>query len=637
MSVEPGPLDASSAAAAVAPVTVAPPVRAPLWSRPWKPANIRLRRGMIVGMLALGGLAVAARLVQLQVVERARLAERGTRQKSYVEVLPAPPGDLLDRGGRVLATSVVARSLFVVPDKIADPWPSAQRVARALGLDADRLCERLQQDDKKFAWVKRRLTPEEEQAVGALNLPPVAWGFRDEYVRRYPQGGLAAHVLGLRDVDGNCRGGLEQSLAAVLRGRPGRRTLYRDARGRVIDVPDDTDIPPQPGRSVVTTLDSIVQLYAERELDRVVAEWKPRGAVALVADPTSGEILAMASRPAFDPNRPEGVSEEAWMNRAIAWMYEPGSTFKPFVVAGALERGRVRPDEEIDCAGGETHLASRIFHDTHPYGLLSVADVLVKSSNIGMSRIGSRLSNAELFATIAAFGFGHVPGSGLPGEIGGLVHPVKRWSSYSNASLSIGQELAVTPLQMIAAHAALANGGTLISPKLVLRTLDSRTPDAPATGEDHAGGELPLSTPVVSHPTGHESARWLVAGPMRDVVLRGTGTRANLPGYSVFGKTGTAQKLDPATGTYSADKYVSSFLCGAPAAAPRVLVLVVVDEPTTSGTHYGGTVAAPAAAEILRQTLGYLRVPRDNSGAQPRDATAGRTSSDPAQSAPAVR
>ncbi len=319
------------------------PVRAPLSPRSGRPANIRLRRGLIVGMLALGGLAVAARLVQLQVVERARLAERGTRQKSYVEVLPAPPGDLLDRGGRVLATSVVARSLFVVPEKIADPWPSAQRVARVLGLDADRLCERLQQDDKKFAWVKRRLTSEEEQAVRTLNLPPVAWGFRDEYVRRYPQGALAAHVLGLRDVDGNCRGGLEQSLATVLRGKPGRRTLYRDARGRVIDVPDDTDIPPQPGRSVVTTLDSIVQLYAERELDRVVAQWKPRGAVAVVADPSSGEILAMASRPAFDPNRPEGVSEEAWMNRAIAWMYEPGSTFKPFVVAGASSAAACGP------------------------------------------------------------------------------------------------------------------------------------------------------------------------------------------------------------------------------------------------------------------------------------------------------
>jgi cell division protein FtsI (penicillin-binding protein 3) len=562
------------------------------------------RRMMIVALVFLGGLGIALRLVQLQVFEHSRLAARGTRQKSYVESLPAPPGDLLDRDGRVLATSVVARSLFVVPENIADPWPCAQRLARALHLDPDRVCERLQQSDKKFAWIKRRLTPEDEQAVRALALPAGTWGFREDYVRRYPQGALAGHVLGLRDVDGNCRGGLEQSLEGLLRGRPGRRTLYRDARGRVIDVPDDTDVPPEPGRSVVTTLDSIVQLYAERELDRVVEEWKPRGACALVQDPASGEILAMASRPAFDPNHPEGVSQEAWINRAVAWMYEPGSTFKPFVVAGAIDRGRIGPEEEIDCAGGETRLASRAFHDTHPYGLLRVGDVLVKSSNIGMSRIGARLANAELFATIAAFGFGRPPGSGLPGEIAGMLRPVKQWSSYSNASLSIGQELAVTPLQMISAHSAIANGGTLISPKFVLRTLN-------AAGD--AEVSLPLATSVVSRATDHATARWLVEGPMRDVVVRGTGTRANLPGYSVFGKTGTAQKLDRETGTYSADKYVSSFLCGAPTAAPRVIVLVVVDEPSTGGSHYGGTVAAPAAAEILRQTLAYLRMPRDGS------------------------
>ncbi|HEV3303340.1 MAG TPA: penicillin-binding protein 2 [Planctomycetaceae bacterium] len=562
------------------------------------------RRGMIVTLVFLGGIAVALRLVQLQVVEHSRLAARGTRQKSYVEVLPAPPGDLLDRDGRVLATSIVARSLFVVPENIADPWPCAQRLARALHLDPDRVSDRLQQPDKKFAWVKRRLTPEDERAVRALRLPAGAWGFREEYVRRYPQGNLAAHVLGLRDVDGICRGGLEQSLEVVLRGEAGRRTLYRDARGRVIDVPDDTEVPPRPGRSVATSLDSVIQLYAERELDRVVEEWKPLGACALVQDPTSGEILAMASRPAFDPNHPEGVSDDAWKNRAVAWIYEPGSTFKPFVVAGAIDRGRVRLDEEIDCAGGETRLASRVFHDTHPYGLLSLGDVLVKSSNIGMSQIGGRLSNAELFATIATFGFGRVPGSGLPGEVAGMLRPVKVWSSYSNASLSIGQELAVTPLQMISAHSALANGGTLMSPKLVLRTLN---------GSANAATEVPLATNVVSKATDHHTARWLVDGPMRDVVLRGTGTRANLPGYSVFGKTGTAQKLDAAIGTYSADKYVSSFLCGAPAENPRVVVLVVVDEPSTGGSHYGGTVAAPAAAEILRQTLAHLRVPRDES------------------------
>jgi cell division protein FtsI (penicillin-binding protein 3) len=577
-----------------------------------QPVNSGARRRQIVVMLSLAGLAVALRVVQLQVVDSARLAARGTRQKSYVESVPAPPGDLLDRDGRVLATSIIARSLYVVPEKIPDPWPCAQRLARALHLDPDRVCARLAQSEKKFAWIKRRLTAEDEQAVLALGLPAGAWGFREEFVRLYPQGTLAAHVLGLRDVDGKSRGGLEQSLEAVLRGQPGRRTLYRDARGRVIDVPDDRDVPPQPGQSVVTSLDSIIQIFAERELDRVVDEWKPRGACALVQDPATGEILAMASRPAFDPNRPEQASEDAWKNRTIAWTFEPGSTFKPFVVAGAIERGRIRPDEEIDCAGGETRLAGRVLHDTHPYGLLSVVDVLVKSSNIGMSRIGGRLSNAELFATIAAFGFGRTSGLGLPGEISGTFRPVKEWSSYSNASLSMGQELAVTPLQMIGAHSALANGGTLISPKLVLRTL---------AGTAGNQTELSLATPVISRATDYTSARWLVQGPMVEVVRRGTGTLANLRGYSVFGKTGTAQKLDARTGGYSADKYVSSFLCGAPASAPRVLVLVVVDEPST-GSHYGGTVAAPAAANILRQTLAHLRVPPDESAPQRMEDTA---------------
>jgi cell division protein FtsI/penicillin-binding protein 2 len=576
--------------------------------------NRNHRRKAIIFLLALGGIAVALRLVQLQVVEHERLAARGTRQKSYVETLPAVPGDLLDREGRVLATSVAARSLYVVPENITDPWPCAQRLARALHLDPDRVCERLQQSDKKFAWIKRHVTPDDEKAVRALGLPARVWGFREESVRRHPQGALAAHVLGLRDVDGNCRGGLEQSLERVLRGKPGQRTLYRDARGRVIDVPDETDVEPQPGQSVVTTIDSVIQLYAERALDRVIEEWKPRGACALVQFPSSGEILAMASRPAFDPNHPEGVSDEAWTNRAIAWTYEPGSTFKPFVVAGALERGRLRPDEGIDCAGGEARLGSRVLHDTHPYGLLSVGDVLVKSSNIGMSRIGARLSNAELFATIAAFGFGHVPGSGLHGEVPGMVHPLKKWSSFSNASLSIGQEVAVTPLQMISAHSALANGGTLVSPKLVLGRL----------GGPPVSANLALATSVVSRATGHATARWLVEGPMRDVVVRGTGTRANLTGYTVFGKTGTAQKRDPETGGYSADKYVSSFLCGAPTDNPRVVVLVVVDEPSTSGTHYGGTIAAPAAAEILRQTLAHLHVAPNESSSRPQEPTADR-------------
>ncbi len=427
------------------------------------------RQLIVVAALLTVGLALTARLIQLQVFQSGRLAERANRQRSYVDVLPASPGDLLDRDGRVLATTVKAHSLFLVPQDVSDRWPVSLSLAGALKLDADRIYERLaEQRDKKFLWIKRRLTSAEEEAVRKLKLPSGIWGFRDEYLRRYPQGSLAAHVLGLRDIDGKGRGGLEESLETMLRGQDGRRTLIRDARGRVIDVADEEAIPPRRGADVRTTLDAVVQTYVERELDRLVAEWKPQGACAIVQDPVTGEILAMASRPTFDPNDPESVSAAVWKNRAVAWMYEPGSTFKPFVVAGALERGLLSRDDEIDCGGGETRLGSRLLHDTHPYGRLSVTDVLVKSSNIGMAQIGARLSNEQLHATILSFGFGRPTGSGLPGEMPGMLRPFKEWSSYSNASLSIGQELAVTPLQMICAHSALANGGTWISPKLVL-------------------------------------------------------------------------------------------------------------------------------------------------------------------------
>jgi cell division protein FtsI/penicillin-binding protein 2 len=300
-------------------------------------------------------------------------------------------------------------------------------------------------------------------------------------------------------------------------------------------------------------------------------------------------------------------------------MYEPGSTFKPFVVAGALQRGLLNRDEEIDCGDGEIQLGGRLLHDTHPYNKLSVTDVLVKSSNIGMARIGVRLSNEQLYATILSFGFGRPTGVGLPGEIGGLLRSSREWSSYSNASLSMGQELAVTPLQMIGAHCALANGGIWTSPRIVhsitrgpVGGLLCKELAGPNAGDESATSIRVIGSSVVSKATEASTARWLVEQPMTEVVRRGTGTHAQIAGYAVFGKTGTAQKLDRDTGTYSATKYVGSFLCGAPASDPRILVLVVVDEPTTNGTHYGGLVAAPAAAGILRQTLVHLQIAPDD-------------------------
>jgi cell division protein FtsI (penicillin-binding protein 3) len=318
----------------------------------------------------------------------------------------------------------------------------------------------------------------------------------------------------------------------------------------------------------------------------------------------------MASRPAFDPNDPSGAAANAWKNLNLVSMYEPGSTFKPFVVAWAIEHGLVRPDEEFDCEHGAWRMGRRILHDHHPYGVLNVTDVLVKSSNVGMAKIGQRLTNRGLYEAAVAFGFGRRTGVELPGELHGLLRPLEKWTSYSTGSIPMGQELAVTPLQLIAAHAALANGGTLMKPRIIL-SADQRGGAAwavPTTGSKTLGIAHPAPA-VVSQTVSDEVARWIVRGPMREAVLRGTGRRAQIDGVTVFGKTGTAQKADPQTGGYSPTTHVCSFVGGAPAENPRVLVLVVIDEPTIGSDHTGGTVAAPVAGRILGGVLRQLEVP----------------------------
>ncbi len=568
--------------------------------------RFRRRRRTLLVLLALAWFGLAGRMIQLQWIDRREFAELANRQRVFYETVPARPGEILDRHGRLLATTISTRSLYIVPDRISHPSQIVRRISETLALDADRLLKQiLRNRNKKFLWVKRRLEDNQTERIRRLELPAETWGFRMEYLRRYPQGLLAAHVLGLRDIDGNGRGGLEEKYDRLLGGSDGRRLLIRDARGRVMDVRDNTIAAARHGRTIVLSLDAVIQLDVERELDRLMRTWKPHSACAIVLDPRNGEILATASRPTFDPNHPVNVPDAAWTNTTISAVYEPGSTIKPFIVAWAIDRGLLKSQETFNCQQGAYQMGRRVLHDHHPYGELSVTDILVKSSNIGMAKIGERLTNAGLYEAVVAFGFGRRTGSGLPGELAGRVRALKEWDSYSTGSIPMGQEIAVTPLQLIAAHAALANGGKLISPQLVLQG------DAGPSG-DTADSSPRMSKVVVSQTVTPKTARWLVEGPMRDVVRRGTGTEAQLKDYDVFGKTGTAQKIDPATGKYSSKRYVSSFICGAPTNDPRVLVLVQVDEPSAGGNHFGGTVAAPAAARILQKTLILLRVPAKN-------------------------
>ena len=324
-------------------------------------------------------------------------------------------------------------------------------------------------------------------------------------------------------------------------------------------------------------------------------EWQPESCCAIVMDPASGDILAMASRPTFDPNQPQVATADSWKNRAIADIYEPGSTFKPIVISYGLDQGVLQRDENFHCQNGEYRMGRRVLHDHHPYGLLSLTDVLVKSSNIGMAKIGERMGNERLEHAATLFGFGRKTGIELPGELPGILRPLKEWTSYSTGSIPMGHELATTPLQLITAHAALAHGGMLVRPRIVL-------PDP----RDSTTAVAQITTPTVSA----ETARWLIEHPMQEVVTRGTGKKARIPGYQVFGKTGTAQCLSP-QGGYVHGKYISSFVCGAPVENPRLLSLVVVNQSSVGGETFGGKVAAPAAANILRRSLVYLRISPD--------------------------
>lgn len=547
-------------------------------------------------ILTLVWCVLMGRMIQIQWVQRDKFVSRSSRQQLHEDVIPARPGDLFDRRGRLLATTIAVQSLYIDPARVVDPLNTACAIAKATGIDPADLQQRLiDQREKRFLWIKRRLTEAEVEQVIAANLPRVEWGFRPEYLRVYPQGSLAAHVLGWRDIDGTPHGGVEESFNSRLRGEPGQRTVVRDARGFVIDVVEADTIPAQAGENIQLTLDIMSQLHVERRMDELMETYKPVGACATVLDPATGEVLAMASRPAFDPSHPETAPENSWRNLSIQAAYEPGSTIKPVIVAWGLDQQLIQTTDSINCERGVYRMGPRVLHDHHRYGVLSLMDVLVKSSNIGMAKIGEKLTNSGLHTVMTQFGFGHRTGIELPGELPGTLHPLDKWTVYSTGSIPMGQEMLATPLQILAAHAALANGGRWVTPHLYRGSVGR-----------HSIASNVLTTDLVRP----ESTRWVVEEAMVDVIQRGTGTKAKLDNYSLFGKTGTSQKMDP-DGRYSHTRHISSFVCGAPVHSPRVVVIVIVDEPTQGGSDYGGMVAAPAAADIVDELLKYMQVPSD--------------------------
>ncbi|MBI3097178.1 MAG: penicillin-binding protein 2 [Planctomycetes bacterium] len=562
----------------------------------------RRRADWAFALLGVVGLALAARLYSCQISRHAEARETAARQCTEKEVLPAQTGALLDRCGRAIAISVPVESVCAEIPFVEDPDSTAHLLAPVLGLEVEPLRIDLTgraPDDRggvpgrsrKFVWIKRRVTAEEAHAVRLLRLPGIS--FRDEFRRVYPNGSLAAHFLQGRGQDEQSSGGLERACDRWLRGTDGMRLVERDALGRTIVRELDPRVKPLPGSDVTLTLDLVIQQIVEEELDAACAEFKPSCAMAIVIDPHTGEILAGAVRPTFDPNTGNGPAE-ARRNRLVTDPYEPGSTMKPFIASWIFQNGLGSPATRINCMNGVFRYRGRTLHDHHPYGMLSIEEVISKSSNIGAAQLGLRLEAARLQDCLAAFGFGAPTGSGLPGEGRGKVTSPARWSYYTTTSVPMGHEINATVLQLARAYCVFANGGDLIWPHLVARVTD---PEGRTTAR---------TTPtVLRRVLRPETVRQMVA-IMSKVVSEGTGTKARLTDLALAGKTGTAQKID-ANGQYRHDAHVSSFIAFAPVEDPRALALVLLDSP--QGEYYGGTVAAPACSRILDRTVNYLAIP----------------------------
>jgi len=558
--------------------------------------RLRVRAALALGTIAVALLLLVAQLVRLQVVEAERYRHLARSQQIVSRQLSAHRGRIYDRRGRLLASSVRVWSVFADPKSIDHPERTAALLSRALGLPRERLLEDLRKD-RYFVWVKRQISDEEAERVRRLGLPGVH--MRKESKRLYPQGTLAAHVVGFTDIDGRGLAGIERKMDAVLRGRPGMEKVLCDGGRRVIRSPlDEIEKAPFNGFDVHLTLDSYVQSIVEQELARAVEKHQPECATAVVLDCRDGSVLAMASWPTFNPQDPAALPVSYQRNVAISDAYEFGSVFKPISVGLALEAGAVEPDTEFDCHQGEWFIGRRRLRDAHPCGRITVGDILRLSSNIGAAQIAMLLGADALYRGITRFGFGQPTGIALPGETGGIIRPLKAWNEYSVVSVAFGQELAVTALGMARAFAAFANGGRLLQPRIV-----QSIRRGPQGEELYSAGEPAVSGQPISATTAER-----VLAMLRRVVEDGTGRRAELPEYPIAGKTGTGQLLREDGRGYSESRYLSSFVGIAPLPDARIVVLVTLKAPTKNG-YYGGVVAAPVVREIVRRTLTYMDVP----------------------------
>jgi len=540
-----------------------------------------------MAFVALLGIALA-RAFWLQVVNGDAYAAMAARQHRETVVVPAARGTIFDRNGEPLAIGEQATTVFANPRQVDRPRDLTLAAAKALDLDPAAVYPQLVDRSRGFVYVGRKVDPLDAEELEKLGFAGL--GFYSEELRTYPQGPVASQILGYAGLDNKGLEGLERSLEKVLAGKPGSQTIVKDPIGRALDVVSTS--PETPGRNVRLTVDHQIQANAEAVLRDTVESYGAQAASAIVMDPYTGAVLAMAVAPGFNANRFATTRADRRRNRAVTDTYEPGSTFKLVTVAAGLEEGIVKPGSSFTLPPS-LQVADRVIHESHTRGTerMTVRAIVERSSNIGTITIAQRLGEGRLSHWIDRFGFGQSTGIDFPGESSGFALRLDQWSGSTIGTVPIGHGIAVTPIQMARAYAAIANGGVLVKPHLIERV------DGRPVEQKH--GRRIVSRDVSKQ----------MLSMLRGVVLEGTGTEAAIPGYTVAGKTGTAAKIDP-DGRYSHTRYVASFVGLVPATKPRLVIMVMVDEP--SGSIYGGMVAAPAFKQIARFNLQHLEVPPDS-------------------------
>ncbi|MFZ0864038.1 MAG: penicillin-binding protein [Candidatus Sulfotelmatobacter sp.] len=547
---------------------------------------------LLSAVLVLWCVAICGRLVFLQIFSYGKFVKQAGHQQQRAIPLAAKRGIIYDRAGHELAMSVLVDSAFAVPTEVKDLPTAVSLITRITGDDYNVVLADCRAH-RTFCWVARKANDETIQRINSLKLQGIH--FQKEPKRFYPARDLAAQVLGSVGMEDSGQSGIEHEFDDQLRGRPGKMFISVDARRQWFA---DVETQPDPGDNLVLTIDKNIQYIAEKELDQAIHDTQAIAGTVIVENPHTGEILALANRPTFNPNLRKQITPGALTNRAVSYVYEPGSTFKLVTISAALEEKVTNPDEVFDCQMGSIVYNGMRIRDSKAHGLLPVWGVLAESSDVGAIKIALRLGEDRFYKYIRAYGFGQQTGIELPGETRGLTKPPSRWSKVSIAAISMGQEIGISPIQLAGLISTFANDGVWVAPRIVTGTVQPR--GTPQTVAFHPGA----SHRVISSYTAAE-----MRSMMQKVVLEGTGRKAILEGYTSAGKTGTAQKVDPATGVYSKTKYIGSFAGFAPVNNPQIVVAVILDSAV--GLHQGGQVSAPVFRRISQQVLEYLHVPHD--------------------------